>query len=104
MQKRANAYSVEAANEAKRSETAYRHSENDLNSWGYSLMAQGRIENALAVFKLNTELHPSSWNVFDSYGEALLKAGRKPEAILMYKKSVELNPNNTNARDHLKKL
>jgi hypothetical protein len=102
--KRSNAYSVEAANQEKRTETAYRHTENDLNSWGYSLMAQGRIENALAVFKLNTELHPTSWNVFDSYGEALLKAGKKPEAILMYKKSFELNPNNTNARDHLEKL
>ncbi|UOQ77586.1 alpha/beta hydrolase [Hymenobacter sp. 5516J-16] len=51
-------YSVEATNELKKRETDYRHSESDLNSWGYTLLRQGEIQKALEVFKLNTVLYP----------------------------------------------
>ena len=57
---------------------------------------------ALAVFKLNTELFPDSSNVFDSYGEILDALGRKEEAVMNYKKSLLLNPDNTNAANYLK--
>jgi alpha/beta hydrolase fold len=101
---RAATYALGAANEAKRVETASRHSENDLNSWGYDLLRQGKTEGALTIFQLNTRLYPESWNVYDSYGEALLKVGRKTEAIAMYKKSVALNPGNDNGKKVLEGL
>jgi len=85
-------YAVTAANESKRREAAYRHSEDDLNSWGYALLNHAESQKALDVFRLNVEFHPTSWNVYDSYGEALLNAGKKEEALAMYRKSVELNP------------
>jgi Flp pilus assembly protein TadD len=74
-----------------------------LNDWGYRLMP-GQLPIAVDVLKLNTELHPDSWNAYDSYGEALLKAGRKDDAIAMYRKSVALNPGNANAKAVLKRL
>lgn len=100
---RAAAHAVGAANEAGRREAAFRHSERDLNDWGYRLMP-GQLPIAVDVLKLNTELHPDSWNAYDSYGEALLKAGRKDDAIAMYRKSVALNPGNANAKAALKRL
>jgi tetratricopeptide (TPR) repeat protein len=97
-------YAVEGANQLKKNEVVYRHSEDDLNNWGYALLQQGKIKQSLQVFKLNVSLYPSNWNVYDSYGEALLKDGQKEESIKMYQKSVELNPNNDNGKKMLKQL
>jgi len=101
---KAVAFSVDASNEAKKAEVLYRHSEDDLNSWGYLLLKQGKMQNALEVFKLNVILFPKSWNVYDSYGEILLKNGQKEEAIKMYQKSVELNPKSENGKKVLEEL
>jgi len=97
-------YNINAANGEKKAEALNLHSETQLNNWGYSLLKQGKITEALAVFKLNTLLNTDSWNAFDSYGEALLKNGEKLEAIKMYEKSVELNPNSENGRKILQQL
>lgn len=85
-------YAMVAANESQQRESTHSHSEDDLNSWGYALLNQGELQNALGVFQLNIQMHPGSWNAYDSYGEALLKAGEKEQALKMYRKSVELNP------------
>ncbi len=50
-------------------------SDSDLNSWGYRLLAEGDVPWAVAIFRLNTELHADSWNAFDSLGEAYEEAG-----------------------------
>jgi pimeloyl-ACP methyl ester carboxylesterase len=101
---RAMDYSINTINETKNEETAFRHSADDLNGWGYKLSGQGKIEQALEVFKLNVELHPGSWNVYDSYGEALLKNGQKKEAIKMYQRSVELNSKSEHGKKVLEGL
>ena len=94
----------------------YGLSENEFNTLGYDLMSSNQIamllegsipsklNEAIAVFKLNTELFPQSWNAFDSYGEVLLKNGQKEEAIKMYKKSIELNPENEGGKTVLKEI
>ena len=95
---RAVNYAMHAANEAKKKETAYRHTEDDINGWGYELLRAGDIKKALEVFKLNVALHPGSWNAYDSYGEVLLKDGQKEEAVKMYRRSIELNPGNEHGK------
>ncbi|MEO0735023.1 MAG: serine hydrolase, partial [Bacteroidota bacterium] len=78
--------------------------ENTLNSTGYALLRSDRLDDALAVFKLNVREHPRAWNVYDSLGEANAAAGMIEEAKLNYRKSIELNPDNQNGKDWLEKL
>lgn len=78
-------------------ETEYNISESGINSFGYNILGQGKKEEALKIFKLNTELYPNGFNTWDSYGECLLMLEKKEEGIIAYKKSLELNPKNKNA-------
>lgn len=78
--------------------------ENELNVWAYALLRRDEKQKALDIFKLNTALHPQSWNAYDSEAEGFEDTGDTGNAITYYKRSLELNPNNTNAVDHLKKL
>lgn len=82
----------------------YDVSESGINSFGYQIMSQGLKEDALKIFKLNTELYPESYNTYDSYGECLLELGDKENAIIAYKKSLELNPENKNAEKVLMEI
>ncbi|HPA82838.1 MAG TPA: tetratricopeptide repeat protein, partial [Thermoanaerobaculales bacterium] len=78
--------------------------ENDINGYGYFLLQQDKVEQAVKLFRINVELFPESWNVYDSLGEALLRAGSTDEAIAMYERSLVLNPDNTNGREALAKI
>ncbi len=71
--------------------------ENRLNRLGYQYLAQGRVEDAVAVFRLYVGLYPGSANAHDSLGEALMTSGRLEAAIASYNRSLELNPSNANA-------
>lgn len=72
--------------------------EMELNQFGYELFNGNKREEALVIFKLNTELYPQSYNTFDSYGECLMSAGKRRAAIKAYKKSLQLNPGNERAK------
>ncbi|RYG39279.1 MAG: dienelactone hydrolase [Burkholderiales bacterium] len=85
-------------------EPGFSLSDNDLNSWGYKLLRDGQVSSAIAILRLNSELHADSWNAFDSLGEAYAGDGNKPLAIEAYRKSLSLNPGNKNAADQLAKL
>ncbi len=78
--------------------SAYNVSEGSLNKFGYNLMKKNKMEDALKIFTLNTELYPKSANTYDSLGECLLKLIRKEEGLKAYQKSLELNPKNENAK------
>ena len=67
-------------------------------------MLSGKTDEAIQVFKLETQDYPKFWNAYDSLGEAYVKAGQKQLAIENYEKSIELNPKNQNGVDMLKKL
>jgi CubicO group peptidase (beta-lactamase class C family) len=75
-----------------------------INSYGYSLMGQDRIEDAIRVFKFDVTAYAESWNVYDSLGEAYMETGDTELAIKFYRKSIELNPDNTNGLNILKTL
>lgn len=79
-------------------------SEQRLNTLGYGFMRQKKMAEAIAVFKVNVELYPNSWNTYDSLGEAYVNNGEKELAIESYKKSLALNPQNANGAEALKKL
>ena len=67
-------------------------------------MGKERINDAIAIFKLNVAAFPEASNPYDSRGEGYMKNGDKELAIKNYEKSLELNPDNTNAVEMLKKM
>jgi cytochrome c-type biogenesis protein CcmH/NrfG len=71
---------------------------------GYQLLEQKRLDDAIAIFRLNAAEHPTSANVYDSLAEAYLLVGRRELAIRNYRKSLRLDPTNENARAALEKL
>ncbi|RED22068.1 alpha/beta hydrolase family protein [Flavobacterium cutihirudinis] len=104
IQERALAYAITANNEEKAADLVFNNSEEDLNTWGYQLLAKNENKKAAEVFKLNLTLNAGSANAYDSYGEALLKINQTEEAVKMYKKSIELNPENNNGKEVLERI
>lgn len=104
IEKEGIAPAISRFNKLKNDKDLYSYSERELNQFGYDLLGANKIDEALAVFKLNIQEFPKSWNVYDSYAEALMVKGENEEAIENYKKSIELNPNNTAGVEQLKKL
>lgn len=82
----------------------YNVGEDEINNFGYQLISENKNNEALEIFKLNTQLYPQAWNTYDSYGELLLKLNHKKEAHKNYKKSLQLNPKNDNAIRVLKDI
>jgi hypothetical protein len=64
--------------------------EADLNQYGYELMGQKKVDEAIAIFQKNVKAHPESWNAHDSLGEAYLTKGDKKQAAAAYGKALSL--------------
>jgi tetratricopeptide (TPR) repeat protein len=72
--------------------------EPDVNAVAYQLMGQGKMDEAMTLFRKNVKDYPRSWNVYDSLGEALAKQGNKKEALANYQKALSLAPEAQKAR------
>jgi CubicO group peptidase (beta-lactamase class C family) len=93
---------LEYANGIKNFNDYYYADENEMNGMGYEYFQAGKVNEAIAIFKLNTQAFPRSGNTYDSYGEALMASGNKKEALENYTQSIKLNPDNENAIKILK--
>jgi tetratricopeptide (TPR) repeat protein len=78
--------------------------ESELNAYGYVLLGQSSLQEAITVFRINANLFPRSANCFDSLGEAYFAAGFKDKAIQAYELAVNLDPENESIQARLKKL
>nr|WP_321236166.1 DUF2911 domain-containing protein [uncultured Psychroserpens sp.] len=75
-------------------------SPNQLNNYGYQLLAMNKTKKAIEVFTLNVERnqeHPFIWGFMDSLGEAHLKDGNKAMALKYYKLARTKAPQNQHA-------
>jgi CubicO group peptidase (beta-lactamase class C family) len=63
-----------------------------LNGLGYELLSERKIDMAIGIFKLNTELYPDEANPYDSLGDAYAAQGDTQKAIRCYKKALERDP------------
>ncbi|MEM7103230.1 MAG: alpha/beta fold hydrolase [Bacteroidota bacterium] len=69
----------------------YDLTENSLNNYGYALMRNGLIDEAIEVFKLNVEIFPERYNVYNSLAEAFLEKGDSLKAKRQLQKAIKLN-------------
>ncbi len=95
---------IEAVKKIRKANAGYELTEKEVNAWGYKLIKQNRMADALEIFKLNISLYPESANAFDSLGEIYSEIGDISLAIKNYEQSLKLNPQNSNAADQIKKL
>ncbi len=79
-------------------------SEAEFNQLGYRLLGERRLADAIAIFELNVEAYPESWNVYDSLGEAHMLNGDRDRATELYRRSLEINPDNRNGVTMLEHL
>jgi tetratricopeptide (TPR) repeat protein len=100
-----NNEAVEMLKQAREENPSYTGvNENAINAIGYAALNSKNYEGAIAIFSLNCEYYPDSFNTYDSLAEAYMMAGSYKEAIENYKRSVELNPGNQNGKKMLEKL
>ncbi len=64
----------------------------EVNQYGYQLLGQKKVDEAIAVFAKNVKDHPQSWNVHDSLAEAYALQGDKAKAIASYSKARSMAP------------
>jgi imidazolonepropionase-like amidohydrolase len=85
-------------------ETIAKPVERVINSYGYRLLGERRVKEAIEVFQANTEAFPSEYNTWDSLAEAYMEDGQNDVAIRYYRKVLELRPGDENATRMLKRL
>jgi dienelactone hydrolase len=76
--------------------------EAQINVLGYQALNEGRVDDAIALFKLNTTVYPNSSNTWDSLSDGYLAADDRENAIKCMKKVLETIPDDTINNDQLK--
>jgi len=79
----------------KRDAKAVLFPESPVNLLGYGLLQSGRREEAVELFKLNTEAYPDSANAEDSLSDGYLAVGKNDLALAAEEKCLELLPTDT---------
>jgi hypothetical protein len=64
--------------------------EPELNQYGYQLLGQKKVDDAIRAFEKNTKDHPASWNAWDSLAEGWATAGDKKKAAASYEKALSM--------------
>ena len=80
----------------KRDAKAVVFPEYPMNMLGYGLLQAGNKEEAVELFKLNTEAYPASANAQDSLSDGYLAVGESGLALAAEEKCLELLPSDTN--------
>jgi hypothetical protein len=65
-------------------------SEPDLNNYGYALLGQKRIDDAIAIFQKNVQAHPESGNTYDSLGDGYLAKNDRKSASDAFTKALSM--------------
>ncbi|MEM8961146.1 MAG: serine hydrolase [Acidobacteriota bacterium] len=68
-----------------------------INSLGYRMLSSRQHEAAIALFRLNTELYPTSANAYDSLADAYFEAGQDDDAIDAWRRVLAVSANDTDA-------
>ncbi len=91
-------------NDLKKKDNIYNFRADELNTLGYNLINEGKLEASRVILELNTKEYPNNFNTWDSLGEIYMKLNKDDLAIESYEKSLKLYPKNTNAEEMIKKI
>lgn len=64
--------------------------EQAFNAYGYELLNDKKVADAVAIFDLNAETHPASANAADSLADGYVGTGELEKAIANYQKAIDL--------------
>lgn len=64
--------------------------EPEINAYGYQLLGQQNVDEAIAMFEKNVKDHPQSWNAYDSLAEAYGIKGDRKKALEYYTKAMNM--------------
>jgi dienelactone hydrolase len=64
--------------------------EGEANIYGYTLLQDGNVKDAIAVFEMNVAANPGSANTYDSLSDAHLAAGNNEEALRLAEKALAM--------------
>ncbi len=78
--------------------------EDELTMYGYAMLWENKVAEAIEIFKLIASEFPNSANAYDSLGEAYLKNGDTSLSLKNYEKSLAMNPDNFNAEDQIERI
>ena len=81
----------------------YDFSEAALQEVGIMLFEAGKVPEAIAILRLNTEQFPKSSQAYMYLGYTLLQSGNKSDAVVALRKALELDPKNEAAAATLKR-
>jgi glyoxylase-like metal-dependent hydrolase (beta-lactamase superfamily II) len=76
----------------------------EIDQYGYRMMLDDKLDQALAVFQVLARIFPDVAMAYDSLGEVFMRKGDKEQAIKSFEKSLELDPQNRNAKVRLEEL
>jgi hypothetical protein len=79
-----------AAADALTKEALAGATEVEINAYGYQLLGQQKVDEAIAMFEKNVKDHPASWNVYDSLADAYVAKGDRKKALESYTKALNL--------------
>jgi len=79
-----------AAADALTKESIAIATEVEINAYGYQLLGQKKVDEAIAMFEKNVKDHPDSWNAYDSLGEAYGVKGDRKKALENYTKAMNM--------------
>ncbi len=74
--------------------------EAEINAYGYQLIGEGKVDEAIAIFAKNVKDHPDSWNAYDSLAEAYGVKGDRKKSLEYYTKAHAM----TTAADQKKRI
>ncbi|MEM9838875.1 MAG: serine hydrolase [Pseudomonadota bacterium] len=90
--------------EVRAASSVYDIDEGGMNTLGYGLLGQGRLDDALFVLNLNTLAFHQSPNTFDSLGEVFRLSGNTAKALENYEKALALAPDDTRVQGIVQEL
>ena len=74
----------------KRGDRTMLFPEGEANAYGYQLLQQGQVPEAIIVFEMNVDAYPESANTYDSLADAYLAAGKSSEAVRFAEKALKV--------------